>query len=273
MGIGVPSRAAKVYETSAKLPDFIMQPQQGSIKGDKSTFPEGQINPYLGLIESLAGEVITNYARGARVLDAGARAPRISRWVARVSPYPLTQWLGPDEALPREVDNLKIEHADHSFDMVYSMWTFSQFGQNEQESRIMAASFVEECDRVLRPGGYLLMHARNAVSLRGAWARTGRQLISFPFGRDKREYERWDSLSQFVRLLPPNLELVDGHGLGVLTLNAQLLQVPILGRITRALEWKLRDSRGLRHLAGDMLCVMRRVPEPQDLPTSPSALA
>lgn len=250
-----------------------MQPQQGSIKGDNSTTPEGQNNPYLGLIESLAGEVITNYARGARVLDAGARAPRISRWVNRVSPYPVTQWLGPEQALPSQEEEMAIEHPDRSFDMIYSMWTFSQFGQSEQESRKMAASFIEECTRVLRPGGYLLIHARNAVSLRGAWARTGRQLISFPFGRDKREYERWDSLSQFVRLLPPNLDLVDGHGLGVLTLNAQLLKVPILGRIGRALEWKLRDSRALRHLAGDMLCVMRRVPEPQDLPTSPSDLA
>lgn len=244
-----------------------MQPAQGSTKRDVSNEAAGQNNPYLGLIESLAGDAIVNYARGRRVLDAGARSPRISQWIERVSPYPLTRWPAPDSPWPENEEELELPYEDKSFDLAYSMWAFSQLGSNEAESRNMARVFLEECTRVVRPGGYLLIHARNAVSLRGAWARTGRQLISYSFQSQRPQFERWDSLSQFVRLLPPTLELVDGHGLGVLTVNAQLLKVPIFGRIGRSIAWRLRDSRSWRHLAGDILSVLRRVPEPPNLPS------
>lgn len=243
-----------------------MQPTQGSTQRDNQAARKSQNNPYIGLIESLAGDVIISYARGRRVLDAGARSPRIAAWIQGVSPYPVERWPGPDEPFPDSPDALKFDAPDHCFDLVYSMWTFSQIGHDQESSRQMARAFLEECQRVVRPGGYLLLHARNAVSLRGAWAKAGRQIISHLRISDRPMYERWDSLSQFVRLLPPTLSLVDGHGLGVLTLNAQLLRLPVLGRIGRSIAWSLRDSKSLRHLAGDMLCVVRRVPAPPSLP-------
>lgn len=241
-----------------------MQQVQGSTKRDNASSSKGQNNPYLGLIESLAGDVIVNYARGRRVLDAGARSERIAQWVDRVSPYPLSRW--PQDGDAHDGQDVALPYPDRSFDLAYSMWAFSQLGDNEDNSRALARELLEECARVVRPGGYLLVHARNAVSLRGAWAHTGRQLISYSLGSQRPRYERWDSLSEFVRLLPPILELVDGHGLGVLTLNARLLKVPILGRIGHSIAWRLRDSRSFRHLAGDILCVVRRVPDPENLP-------
>lgn len=73
---------------------------------------------------------------------------------------------------------------------------------------------------------------------------------------------RWDTLPEFLKMLPPELELVEGHALSVVTMSGRLLKVPILGDAVRNWAFSFRDSRSLRQLAADILAVLRRGPNP-----------
>jgi hypothetical protein len=76
---------------------------------------------------------------------------------------------------------------------------------------------------------------------------------------DRYGLTRWDTISRFLRFLPPELELSRVHGLGVLIPHDATLQIPIVGSLLSRLEWSMRDMALVRRFGSQLLVTLRRV--------------
>jgi hypothetical protein len=80
---------------------------------------------------------------------------------------------------------------------------------------------------------------------------------------DRYGLTRWDTLRRFRRFLPPELEFVRVHGLGVTIPHDATLRIPLLGRLLGRLEWWLRDMGVVRRFGALLLVELRRIHRPR----------
>jgi SAM-dependent methyltransferase len=266
-----------------------------SIEGSSRTasvsgpFPAG--SSWSRLIDSLVGDVLLDHVPGCRVLDLGHGSPEIAEWIrdrigdslsvveksALESPsapiadssgfLPASEFLDAEGnfVMPEEGDeNLRLpEYRDASFDVVYCLRTFPHLGYDTESSERLGRQLLREAARVTADGGTVFVQIANSRSLRG-FIEGIRNPITVVSRRrmilgDRYGLTRWDTLSRFMSFLPPELEVVRVHGLGVVIPHNATLQIPIVGRVLSRFEWRLRDMGVARRFGAQLLVVMRRL--------------
>jgi SAM-dependent methyltransferase len=241
------------------------------------------------LVDSLAGDVILAHATGLRVLDLGFGSPEVTEWVRpRVGSLSIVEKAAL-EAPGRVVDasgllpasefldsegNLKLpeedddeldlhEFRDASFDLVYCLRTFPHLGYDTTSSEQLGRQLLREAARVTVDDGTVFVQIANPRSLRGIVEGIRNPITVVSRRRmilgDRYGLTRWDTIPRFLRFLPPELELLRVHGLGVLIPHDATLQVPIVGSLLARLEWRMRDMALVRRFGSQVLVALRRV--------------
>jgi SAM-dependent methyltransferase len=244
------------------------------------------------LVDSLAGDVILAHATGLRVLDLGHGSPEVTDWVRpRVGSLAVVEkaaleapgqivdasgLLPASEFLDSE-GNLKIpeddeedepsvdlhEFRDASFDLVYCLRTFPHLGYDPTSSEQLGRQLLREAARVTVDGGTVFVQIANPRSLRGIVEGIRNPITVVSRRRmilgDRYGLTRWDTIPRFLRFLPPELELLRVHGLGVLIPHDATLQIPIVGSLLSRLEWRMRDMALVRRFGSQVLVALRRV--------------
>lgn len=210
------------------------------------------------LVDRLAGELVMRHVVGRRVLDLGHGAPRITGWVqSRAQTQTIVDAIdlgrGPTVALP---------FADASFDVVYSLRTLPHLGQDAATSAAAARSALQEIGRILVPYGTALVQLDNPRSLLGVYHGATRPFRAIDpdalVVESSRGITRFDTLAQFVRMLPATLELLNVHGVSLL--GTSVARFPILGRLCARLEWWSRDhSFWVGTFSAHLLLVLQRI--------------
>jgi SAM-dependent methyltransferase len=241
------------------------------------------------LIDSLAGDVLLRHVPGRRVMDLGHGSPEIAEWVAeRVDHLSIVEkaaleqpgriaevsgFLPASDLLDAE-GNLRIEesggtplrlheYADGVFDVVYCLRTYPHLGFDTASSERLSAQLLREAARVTVDGGTVFIQIANPRSLRGivegirnpiTVVSRRRMIVGDRFG-----LTRWDTLGRFRRFLPPELEFVRVHGLGVTIPHDATLRIPLIGSLLSRLEWRLRDLGVVRRFGALLLVELRRL--------------
>jgi hypothetical protein len=253
-------------------------------------FPAG--SSWSRLIDSLVGDVLLGHVPGCRVLDLGYGSPEIAGWIReRIGDHlsivekgalenptrnriadasgflPASEFLDAEGNLvvPEDEDeSLRlVEYRDASFDVVYCLRTFPHLGYDTESSERLGVQLLREAARVTADGGTVFVQIANSRSLRG-FIEGIRNPITVVSRRrmilgDRYGLTRWDTLARFMRFLPPELEFIGLHGLGVLIPHNATLQIPIVGRVLTRLEWRLRDMGIARRFGAQLLVVLRRL--------------
>lgn len=213
---------------------------------------------YHQMIDQLELAATEPYARNARVLELGCGTGLILERVAEVAKEAVGIDLSEKMAQRARDRGLDVRIAsicdlpfeDERFDLSYSFKVLAHVPDID--------GAILEAARVTRPGGHLLLEFYNPWSLRYlAKKAAGPQ----PIGRSRSEADistRWDSPRSIRRLLPPGLELVDYHGVRVLTPFAAVHRVPGLARGLRHAE-ALASRSPLRYFGGFLIAVVRKL--------------
>lgn len=265
---------------------------EGSMASASTTGPFRADSNWARLIDSLVGDVLLAQVPGCRVLDLGYGSPEVAGWIrerigdhlsiveksALESPgshiadssgfLPASEFLDehgnfkmPEEQ-PDEPLQL-VEFRDASFDVVYCLRTFPHLGYDTESSERLGVQLLREAARVTADGGTVFVQIANSRSLRG-FIEGIRNPITVVSRRrmilgDRYGLTRWDTLRRFMSFLPPELEVVGVHGLGVVIPHNATLQLPIVGRVLTHLEWRMRDMGIARHFGAQLLVAMRRL--------------
>jgi ubiquinone/menaquinone biosynthesis C-methylase UbiE len=213
---------------------------------------------YHAMIDRLEMSIVMPYVENARVLEAGCGTGMILKEVA-----PRTrQAVGIDisagmlaAARGRGLDvvHASVTHvpfADGHFDLAYSFKVLAHV------ERIGAA--MAELARVVRPGGHVIAEFYNPWSLRYLVKRLKPATPIAGGTTDEHVYTRYDTLAMVRRYLPPSLQVVDLHGVRVVTPFSHIHRVPVLSRAVSALELRARSAPGLRRLGGFLVVVAKK---------------
>jgi len=254
-------------------------------------FPTG--THWSRLVDSLIGDVLLSHVPGCRVLDLGYGSPEIAGWVKqRIGDHLSIVEKGALEQMPGPVPNASgflpasefldaegnlvlteddpdapcltlAEYRDASFDVVYAIRTFPHLGYDTKSSELLGRQLLREAARVTVDGGTVFIQIANPRSLRG-FIEGIRNPITVVSRRrmilgDRYGLTRWDTLGRFLKFLPPELEFVRVHGLGVSIPHNATLQIPIIGRMLARIEWRLRDMGIIRRFGAQLLVVLRRL--------------
>jgi SAM-dependent methyltransferase len=243
------------------------------------------------LIDSLVGDVLLRHVPGCRVLDLGHGSPEVSEWVAarvgsqlaivdkarlehdpdriaeRSGFLPASEFLDADGELiiPDDGDEALClpEYRDASFDVVYCLRTFPHLGFDTESSERLGRELLLEAARVTADGGTVFVQIANSRSLRGLIEGIRNPITVVSRRRmilgDRYGLTRWDTLPRFLQFLPPELEFVRTHGLGVAIPHDATLQIPLAGRVLQRLEWPLRDMAVARRFGAQLLIELRRL--------------
>ncbi len=213
---------------------------------------------YHALLDELESGLVGPHAVGARVLDAGCGTGLILREVQPVA----AKAVGADlshgmlgaaagRGLTVAQANLTaLPFADASFDLVFSFKVLAHV----QDIGLA----LRELTRVTRPGGRLLLEFYNPWSLRYLAKRLWAGRIS-ESTTERAVYTRWDSVRGLQSHLPEELELLNVHGVRVLTPAAAFHRVPGLGSLLRAGE-RLALHSPLRYFGGFVVAECLRIP-------------
>jgi len=212
---------------------------------------------YHQMIDDLEVQVTAPYARGARVLELGCGTGLILARIADVADEAVgidlsegMAQLARDRGLDARIGSVcDLPFEDDEFDLTYSFKVLAHVPDIEAALR--------EAVRVTRPGGHLLLEFYNPWSLRYLAKKVaGPQ----PISDDRTEadiFTRWDSPRAIPKLLPPNVELVDYHGVRVLTPFAAVHRIPWMARGLSPAE-RLAGRSPLRYFGGFLIAVLRK---------------
>ena len=116
---------------------------------------------------------------------------------------------------------------------------------------------LREAVRVTRPGGHLILELYNPWSLRYLAKKIAgpRRVSSTQTEADI--FTRWDSPAAISSLVPAGTEVVDYHGIRVLTPFAALHRIPVLGKVLRRAE-ALAAHSPLRRVGGFVIVTLRK---------------
>ena len=213
---------------------------------------------YHALIDRLETSIVLPYVENARVLEAGCGTGMILKEVAprarQAVGLDISQgMLSTARARGLEVVHASVTHIpfrDEHFDLAYSFKVLAHV------ERIGAA--MSELTRVVRPGGHVVAEFYNPWSLRYLVKRLKRPTTISGGTTDEAVYTRYDSLATIRRYLPPSLEVIDVHGVRVVTPFSHVHNLPYVGRAVAALEWRARSAPGLRRLGGFLVVVAKK---------------
>ncbi len=212
---------------------------------------------YHQMIDDLEVQITTPYARNARVLELGCGTGLILSRIAEVAREAVGIDLSEGMAERAKERGLNVHigsvcelpFEDDRFDLTYSFKVLAHVPD--------IGEAVREAARVTRPGGHLLLEFYNPWSFRYlAKKAAGPQRIA----DDRTEADistRWDSPRDIPKLLPPNVELVDYHGVRVLTPFAAAHRVPFIGRGLGRAEFMVSHSP-LKYFGGFLVAVLRK---------------
>ncbi|NVB42250.1 class I SAM-dependent methyltransferase [Pseudenhygromyxa sp. WMMC2535] len=265
------------------------------LSADNLAGPHASSNEWTRLVDSLIGDVLLGHVCGARVLDLGHGSPEIAGWVRERAGDQLTvvekgaleqipmkiaeesgflpagEFLDADGKLrlpeDEEEDGQPVlrlrEHRDASVDVVYCLRTFPHLGYDTETSERLSRQLLREAARVTADGGTVFVQIANPRSLRGIVEGIRNPITVVSRRRmilgDRYGLTRWDTLPRFMRFLPPELEFVRAHGLGVVIPHNAALQIPLVGWALSKLEWRLRDMGIIRRFGAQLLVELRRL--------------
>jgi SAM-dependent methyltransferase len=221
------------------------------------SFERGRDSPYHRMIDDLEMEIATPYARAARVLEVGcgtglllARLSEVAREAVGVD---ISEGMA-NKARARGLDVRigdvgALPFDDDAFDLTCSFKVLAHVEDVQ--------TAIRECVRVTRPGGHLLLELYNPWSLRYVAKRAaGPQKISESL-TEVDVFTRWDSPRALRSLIPANTELVDVHGLRVLTPFAAMHRAPLVGPSLRTAE-RIASRSPLRCFGGFLVMVLHK---------------
>ncbi len=214
---------------------------------------------YHAMLDELELSLVRPHCAGRRVFEAGCGTGLILRELAPLASqatgldlsHGMLEQAGQRGLQVVQGNVAQLPFADASFDVVVS---FKVLAHVEAIDLALA-----ELARVTRPGGRLFLEFYNPLSLRylGKRVRAGR----ISERTDERAvFTRWDSPSKLSALLPPELELVDLHGVRVLTPVAGVHRLPLLGPALRLAERAALRSP-LRYFGGFLVAECLRLPQ------------
>ncbi len=223
-----------------------------------ATYEKERHHGYHALIDRLETSIVLPYVDSARVLEAGCGTGMILKEVAKRARQAVGIDISPGmlaTARGRGLDvvNASVTHIpfpDGHFDLAYSFKVLAHV------ERIGTA--MSELSRVVRPGGLVIAEFYNPWSLRYLVKRLKAPTAIAGATTDESVFTRYDSLSTVRRYLPPPLQVIDVHGVRVVTPFSQVHDLPYLGRAVAALEWRARSAPGLRRLGGFLVIVARK---------------
>lgn len=140
--------------------------------------------------------------------------------------------------------------ADASFDVVYSFKVLAHVQAIDRT--------LQEVARVLRPGGHALLEFYNKNSLRYVVKRLKRPHAVSAQTTDDQVYTRYDRPKEIERYLPPQLKLINFHGIRVVTPFAQVHRVPGLRRALALVERAARDRALTARFGGFLVVHLQR---------------
>ncbi len=212
---------------------------------------------YHRMLDDLEVELALPYARGARVLELGCGTGRILSRIAPVSQEAVGVDLSESMAKHARQRGLDVRVAsvcelpfdDDRFDLTYSFKVLAHVPELETALR--------EASRVTRPGGHLLLELYNRRSLRYLVKKLGGPRPVAGKRTEADVYTRWDSPASLERALPPELELLDYHGIRVITPTAVVHELRwASAAFARAERWAMRSR--LRRFGGFLVAVLRK---------------
>lgn len=214
---------------------------------------------YHKLIDDLQVELISPACAGRDVLEVGcgtgALLHRVAPLARRAVGIDISAGML-ETAVERGLcvaqgDATSLPFASASFDVVYSFKVLAHIREIEMATAEVA--------RVLRPGGRAFLEFYNRRSLRYLAKRAGGPGKVASDTHEGEVFTRWDSPAESVGHLPSELDVVDRHGVRVVTPAAVVHRVPVLAGLFRRAEWFWRDRRPLRHFGGFYVleCVRR----------------
>jgi len=221
------------------------------------SYEHGRGYGYHQMIDDIEVQVTKPYARNARVLELGCGTGLILSRVAEVAKEAVGIDLSEGMARRAKERGLDVHigsvcdlpFGDDEFDLTYSFKVLAHVPD--------IGTALREATRVTRPGGHLLLEFYNPWSLRYlAKKAAGPQRI----GDERTEADistRWDSPRDIRELLPPNVELVDYHGVRVLTPFAAAHRIPWIARGLSRAEL-LASHSPLRYFGGFLVAVLRK---------------
>jgi ubiquinone/menaquinone biosynthesis C-methylase UbiE len=223
-----------------------------------ATYERERHHGYHAMIDRLETSIVMPYVENARVLEAGCGTGMILKEVAPRARQAVGLDISPGmlqaaRARGLNVVNASVTHvpfADGHFDVAYSFKVLAHV------ERIGAA--MAELSRVVRPGGHVIAEFYNPWSLRYLVKRLKAPTLISGAVTDEAVYTRYDSLAMVRRYLPPSLQVVDVHGVRVVTPFSHIHKLPVLGRALAALEQRARSAPLLRRLGGFLVVVAKK---------------
>lgn len=222
-----------------------------------ASYDQSRDSHYHQLLNDLAVEVATPYARGARVLELGCGTGSVLIRLAEIA----EEAVGIDVSEPmaaqarargldaRIGDIRSLPFADDEFDLTCGFRVLPHVDPIE--------AAIQEAMRVTRPGGHMLLELYNPWSLRYlAKKLAGPRRVS-PTHTEANVFTKWHSPKSIRALVPSGAELLECRGIRILTPFAALHEVPLLGRgLHRAERAATRSPLG--YFGGFLIAVLRK---------------
>lgn len=151
-----------------------------------------------------------------------------------------------------------------SFDIVYSFKVLAHV------ENIRGA--LQECARVLKPGGLLIAEFYNPLSLRGLIKKWKKPTAISHQTTDESVFTRYDTLTQIRSYLPASLKLQTYRGIRIWTPASWVHKWPVVGTLVRGLERLSADLPGVRRFGGFLAIVAQKEKVDRLLPASSHSL-
>lgn len=203
-------------------------------------YEKGRDRGYHAILDDLEASLVTPFAIGGRVLEAGcgtglvlSRIGARSRVGADISSGMLARARARGHRVVQS-DLTRLPFRDGAFDVVCSFKVLAHVPDR--------AAALAELARVTRPGGKLVLEFYNRHSLRYLVKRIGPAFSVANGTRESDVFTRFDSLRELAAALPSGVRLVGHRGIRVFTPFAQLIDIPVLGPLVAALERRAFDS-------------------------------
>lgn len=223
-----------------------------------SSYDVGRDRGYHQLIDDQAAALVERVGAGRRLLEVGCGTGLVLSRTAKFAAHAEGVDLSPGMLAGarargltvREADCTQLPFEDGSFDVAYS---FKVLAHVPEFDRALA-----EMIRVVRVGGHVVFDIYNRHSIRHAIKRVfGPRKTSRSFD-EAAISTRFSTPREMRQQLPPELAMRASAGIRVITPHPAILQVPLVGRLTRRLEWRLMDSACARY-AGFWVVTAERI--------------
>jgi SAM-dependent methyltransferase len=222
------------------------------------SYDDGRGVGYHKLIDDQAAELVRRVGEGRRVLEVGCGTGLVLQRIAEFASHAEGIDLSPGmlaKAKERglnvqEADCTKLPFEDASFDVACSFKVLAHVPDFDAALREMV--------RVVKPGGHIVVDIYNRHSMRYGIKRLfGPRNTSSDFDEAAIGTRFW-SLADAKDHIPEGTRLADVAGIRVVTAHPVINRLPLVGAISRGMEWKLMDS-GLARFAGFIVLTLERV--------------